>query len=76
MFVKLSVFTLDIRPSTVGRINIHPTSDLFRSIRVVPEVTEGFVAVLIVKLAVFFLFFFFASPTLEIATKASAALAD
>ena len=55
VFVNLSVFTLDTRPSSVGRINLHPKLGSILSIRVVPEVTEGFVAILNVSWLFFFL---------------------
>ena len=50
------------------RKNLHLKLESFHSI---PEVVEGFVAILNVKLAVFS-----TSQTFEIGTKASAALAD
>ena len=64
------VFTLDTRPSAVGSISTS-SLDLFCSMRVVPEVAEGFLAFSNVKLAGFS-----ASQTFETGTKASAALAD
>ena len=43
----LCVFTLDTRPSSVGRMNLHPKlGSISFDTSSVPEVTEGFVAIL------------------------------
>ena len=63
MMLFVSVFTLDTRPSSVGRMNLYPK---LWSISFDTSSTGGDWAILAGR-------FFSASPTFEIATKASVA---
>ena len=51
----LSVFTLDTRPLSVGRMNLHSKLGSISFDTSSTEVTEGFVAILNVSWSVFFL---------------------